>query len=299
MEIELPKNQPVYLGRTHSLDGRKRTSGLTTPVIIIPNNQYHCFKNYHDSVTALPAEKAQLMLGCHLKWDDRVEDEFISYSKSILFLLVHALRRHELGQRQVFVALGKTTSLTDLKGEKASFYPAVPLSNRLRVQDYDAPRIGAGQSRQHGWDAYEREKLHDRKFTQEYLTFGMVLDPERALMHIALETLCYYGLGDLLPEIFIDGVHERTGNYNCLVAIREVNFWSRPEGPPITKEEIDIATRLARLFQTSRDKKPPFHIISMFLGMRLRAFEDDDIFERWVLANYTCERACIIFVTQL
>lgn len=93
---------PNYLGRTASLSRgwnfgqfHKKSNGFTAQDLLLPSadirDERYCS---HDRLIDLTQGEIIYMVGNHLIWKDLRGDEFLSYSKDPLFLVVHALRRH-------------------------------------------------------------------------------------------------------------------------------------------------------------------------------------------------------------
>jgi hypothetical protein len=99
---------PRFLGRTVS-NGRgdryapNMTNGFTAQDLLLPSaDTWEQFRS-HARLTDLNQGEIILMSGQHLAWADCRHDEFLSYSKDVLFLLVHALNRFHNGQRGVTI----------------------------------------------------------------------------------------------------------------------------------------------------------------------------------------------------
>jgi hypothetical protein len=83
--------------RTTTLTGRKHTNGFTTSNLFVP--RAYLMKNLlRTSMTDIPLQRLRPMLGTHLLWLDRVEDEFLSWTVSYVFATVHLYLRHLKGQ---------------------------------------------------------------------------------------------------------------------------------------------------------------------------------------------------------
>lgn len=146
---------------------------------------------------------ASLMLAAHICWLNRRENEFLSWTSSLLSLLAHIILRHEKGQKDIFIAFGNTRKLqTPTAGEQASFYPTVSLLRMLPQADLAE------------LTALTMRKLHHRHYTHESVSFGEMRDPDRAIIHVLFEELVRNGLLEIMPELCVSDLFpEPTGLY--------------------------------------------------------------------------------------
>lgn len=272
--------------RAYTYRGIKRTNGFTCAWAYLTNSARHHipFLTWHQT----PLSTLRDMCAHHLLWDDRVQDENLSWTNSSLFVIVHAINRRDKGQRPPIIAGGKTSSLKTPEGGPVPMYPA---NDWHRVLDILSKE----------WKAICRNKLHTKKFNHEALSWGQLRDPKLAVQHVELDTLIQNGLLQLLPEVMgtLDRPHvrERAGLWEAFVALRRQLFTQAAERP-ILDEEIKIADELAALFKRNVTKedfelanrlgpgyeidltedeirgdqkaKPPFFMFIQFLSLRKR-----------------------------
>jgi hypothetical protein len=200
------------------------------------------------------------LLGQHLKWDDPPRSEFLSFSISLLFLFVHALGRHEKGQRPVYVAWGPS-----------SCYPATVLHKVYRLL-------------KRKWNGQEF-KLDPRKFTHEYLFHGILEDLNDDVQHVLLWKLVENGLLYRYPQLQVRDLCERTGLYEFLTAYR-VGMFYNATGSEITEKDLKICEGLANLFRKPNETKTPLYLFLGLLGLKRRK-EKNETFRAWIKSNYS------------
>lgn len=261
---------PSSLWRTYSITGFRRSAGISTPAGFFPNAYSHVQVEYHDSIYDVPRNIGEQMCRAHLMWHDRVVDELLSWSASLMFAVVHAVRRHEIGQRPVYICCGSPASLKTVENHTASFFPA----NLVHEAFSRVP---------HG--------LNYNMFTHEYLSWGPVLDPDSSFRHVVLEKLIEEGLFELFPNLKLGGLAKRTGLYEHLMYLRKWNFIRKEVVPtPITFKDCETASRLANLFKAPLNAshgKPRIYCFIAFLALRKRRILRGDCFEKWVKEHYT------------
>lgn len=173
--------------------------------------------------------ESQGMIGLHLLWADRGRDELISWTDSCLFMIVHAWRRRELGQRDTHVCLIDRRQVKSPPLHRVAFYPALKLIETFEVLKSPI------------WDEKrERPHLHARKFTYEFLSHGELEYPKQvgASRHVPLEELEEAGLWRWLIEKSEKAHDEEVGGLYTILR------WCRNESSnyssikPITRLEI-------------------------------------------------------------
>lgn len=291
-----------YQLRAYTYQGIKRTNGFTCAWAYLTNSARHQIPFLTWPQT--PLSTLRDMCAHHLLWDDRVQDENLSWTNSLLFVIVHSLNRRDKGQRPPIIAGGKTSGLQTPEGEPAPMYPANEWHRVLGILSKD-------------WKPRCKNKLHTKKFNHEALSWGQLRDPKRAVQHVEFDTLIQNGLLELLPEVMgnMDRTHirERSGLWEALVALRRLLFAQAVERP-ILDEEIEIANGLAAFFKRNVTKedfelaerlgpgykidlteeeikederaKPPFFMFIHFLSLRKRPAINVN-FREWVHNNYT------------
>lgn len=240
------------------------------------------------------------MLGHHLAWRDLKGDEFLSYSKDPLFLVVHALRRHHEKQGDVTIQFLDRRRARDSHGQPASFYNALDAYTAFEVPKWN------------GWGECEKIKLHPRKFTQEFLSHGVVFYDDPALRQARIGDLIDDGLYEIFPHFDAPENHKRSGLYTLQVVLRKLGY---PPPPPASRtlggllEPIYSYDRCSRIFpmtvellETVRkvtlnfckipegtqepECQPPLHIFICFLTFEKRV-RHDPVFEDWIKEHYT------------
>lgn len=211
---------PNYLGRTASkLSGRMfnkyshRSNGFTSSRVLMPATDAYEHEQIHDSITDLTQGELVYMLGQHLIWNDIHSDEFLSYSKDPLFLVVRALNRAHGGEGEVTIQFVDRRKARAWDGSTAAFYAALEL--------YDIFEVPKSE----GWKANNLDKLHPRKFTQELLSHGtIILDRASLLQQASLKDLIRDGLFRIFPELEVAQDHERAGLYIGQVVFRRLGY---------------------------------------------------------------------------
>lgn len=224
------------------------------------------FSKYYGSVSNLPIDYAIELLFQHIDWSNRQQDEFLSWTNSPLFAIIHATRRHEVGQRPVFISIGDPRQLKTVSGEQIRIYNTVRL-----LETFGATMDG----------------LTVRQVAQEWTSCGIAFDKNNSFRHVRLEMLLSKGLDELFPHLkFENLVEPRTRLYTHLVAMRKVNFLNAKK-IRTTKRQCQIASDLADLYQLPGDNKIPmhFHCFAMFLSLHARILETED-FRVWVREHY-------------
>jgi hypothetical protein len=264
---------PSYLWRTYSGEGQGRTIGFSSPDLFLPSAHTHGVNQY-SMVGDIPVKIAQQMIGSRLKWDNRVANEFLSWSKSLVFAIVHALGRHEQGQRPVYVTFGRARALTTPDAWPAPFYSAVLLHETFKIFSWR-------------WDALASSCLLLKFFTHEILSHGELEDSTHAIAHVNLETLVENGLFDLVSSLRLNGYFKRSNLYESCTAFRAESFsCTRPR--MLTREDLALCVRLAGLFKLPADTKPPLHCLLYFLSLHKRD-PADEVLRQHIRANYTGE----------
>lgn len=307
---------PKYLGRTastvhgHRHSKQWKTNGSTSQDLLLPSADTRPGFESHPNLTDLSQGQIIYMCGHHLTWLDPKHDEFLSYSKDLLFLLVHALGRHHTGQRNVTIQYINREESTSLEGEPALFYDALAIYNIFEVPSWS------------GWTNYLKHALNPRKFTHEFLSHGIVKHNDATLKQAGLEDLIRDGLFELFPELEAPENHRRCGLYTEQVVCRRHGYpppkpSANQPNPPIysyekcsravalTKKILRIARKLALNFITvpaGTDLEmiePPLHIFLQFLTLHKRG-KADPILLAWIQQRYNgkIERTPLIAVVD-
>jgi hypothetical protein len=210
---------PSILFRAHS----PRTSGITTATYVASTAAIHREDQgepYDDDVFDKPRNVARDTLKTHVKkWNRGKEDNFMSWTSSLLFALQHAIRREasDLYPRSTAQQV-KLSILFTSKLPAGCFMPSVALLDAYGAQYHDG---------------MQRNKYHG-----EYLSQGRLDIPEGAMITITMEELLTSGLYQLYPDFELDTwrlcnrVTELRGKY-----LRQVH--------DVTPEEISFARTVA------------------------------------------------------
>ena len=298
---------PNYLGRTVSqTSGMRRevryrqTNGHTTHNMLMPAADTHDEHAVHGSIGMMTQGEVQYMLGQHLIWNDIPGDEFLSHSVDPLFLVQHALNRHEKGQGDVTIQFLDRRTMTDMTGKPAVFYRALDLYDIFKV-----PVWG-------GWTKRNIGALLPRKFTQEYLSHGTIATANPRFHQAKIVDLIRDGLYDVFPPFKIPAEHDRAELYTGQVVMRGMGYPPRETTVPIvgnkplysyddcekttpfTVEFLRTVQKLTRLFGGETDTgdggmvEPHLHVFICFLTFEKR-LNRDPVFLEWIKSHYKGE----------
>ncbi|CAD0111108.1 unnamed protein product, partial [Aureobasidium uvarum] len=214
---------PFIMFRSSTLVGTKHTNGFTTQTLFVP--AAHLMTDLatrrgidetswiRTSMTEIPLQELRPMLGHHLLWRDRIQDELLSWTMSYLFATVHLYLRHLKGQEIGCVSTINRTRAShpeEWHYKPARFYSANDLCDHTGV-----------------YHDYERKcqkdlpGLHPRKTNHEYITHGVVGYPENdQLQQAAWADLVAAGLFKLIPELLVTVEFRAAGLYTVLRYIR-------------------------------------------------------------------------------
>jgi hypothetical protein len=213
------------------------------------------------------------MLKDHICWHNRRENEFLSWTYSLLFLLSHAILRLEKGQKDIHLAFGNVKQLQKPSGERAPLYRTIDLLNTVPAQDFSEQT-----------DLTKR-KMHHRHYTHEILSVGEIRDPGDFVVHVALEQLIRNGLFDLVPELLVVNRYiPRTGLYQHFLWSKNALFRT-VETRKIARWELEICHRLASCNKRSGETKAPFWAFITWLSVRCRP-EVNKEFRTWIKHHY-------------
>jgi hypothetical protein len=216
---------PKYLGRTAStVHGYRHaknwmTNGSTSQDLLLPSADTRAGYESHPHLTDLSQGQIIYMSGLHLTWLNPKHDEILSFSKELMFLLIHALGRHQTGQRNVTIQYINRDEAKTIEGEPAAFYDALDIYNIFEVPSWS------------GWTKYLKLALNLRKFTHEFLSHGIIKHNDTTLKQARLEDLVEDGLFLLFPELEAPHDHERCGLYTEQVVCRMIGFPPREALP--------------------------------------------------------------------
>jgi hypothetical protein len=283
---------PRFLGRTVS-DGRgdryapNMTNGFTAQDLFLPSaDTWEEFRS-HARLADLKQGEIILMSGQHLAWADCRHDEFLSYSKDLLFLLVHALNRFHNGQKGVTIQYINCDEATSPDGQPAAFYNALDVYGAFEIDAWP------------GWSRYNHEGLHPREFTHEYLTHGIIKHNDSTLKQARLVDLIRDGLFELMPSLYVPYNHRRMGLYTAQVVYRKIgypggsmySYDSCRRSVSLTTDTLNLVRKITLNFfkiPTGADVatlEPPLHIFLQFLTL-LKRDKSDPVLMAWIKEHY-------------
>jgi hypothetical protein len=249
--------------RTTTLDGKDHTNGFTTSNQFVPSANLMKDRGIDDtscirtSITDIPLQELRPMLGEHLLWKNRVQDELLSWTISYLFAIIHLYLRHLNGQGIGCIAMINRTrashpgkwhieQLEPQVNKPARFYSANDLC------DY------TGVYHDHEWSCRTNmPNLHPRKTNHEYITHGVVDYPDNdRLQQAKWGDLVAAGLFELVPELKVCFFSRAAGLYTVLRHIRTSNY---NDVRTTTARELEIAQEIAWLHTSLRPGEEKQH----------------------------------------
>jgi hypothetical protein len=190
------------------------------------------------------------MLGHHLLWRDRIQDELLSWTISYLFACVHLYLRHLKGQEIASISMINRTravhpeswhveQLGSQANKPAKFYSANDLCD------------STGVYHNHEWQcSKDIPGLHPRKTNHEYITHGVVEYPNDDILQQATwGDLVAIGIFELVPELKVSSCSRAAGLYTALRYIRISNY---RRVRTTTDRELEIAQEIAWLHTRAR-----------------------------------------------
>lgn len=130
---------------------------------------------YTNKLTDIQGQHAKRMLENHLLWNGLADDQFISWTSSLLWALQHAIRKDFQGDTDVQICMLDTSKI-----ETGSFFSASELLRIFRIPD--------------------EGKLAHRYYYAEYLYHGGLF-VHGSSSTVSFNTLRECGLFSLLPEL--------------------------------------------------------------------------------------------------
>ncbi|CAD6576172.1 MAG: hypothetical protein ASARMPREDX12_007780 [Alectoria sarmentosa] len=232
---------PQYLYRTTSSTSNGRNSSRS----FRPESPI-----YTNALSDLQHQHAKDMLEHHLLWHCRPNDQFISWTGSLLWALQHAIRKDFRGDTDVQICVLDTSKI-----ETCSFFAASDLLRIYRVPDED--------------------KLAHRYYEAEYLYHGGLF-VHGCSRTVSLNLLREYGLFTLLPEL--DDLKFKPDLWKTVESLR-ITMVSVLR--PVAPIEGRIALQLASLFE--KDFTMPLMVA--LLSLRRRAPNDSHFLR--LVSDYT------------
>ena len=196
---------------------------------------------YTNNLSDIERQHAKQMLENHLLWSGSADDQFISWTSSLLWALQHAIRKDFQGDIDVQICV-----LDSSKIEKGSFFSALDLLRIYRVPD--------------------EGKLARRYYNTEYLYHGGLFVHDSSST-VSFNLLREYGLFSLLSELD----DPRYKHLLCrTVEYLRVTMVSIPR--PVAPIEGRTALQLSSLF----GKEFIMPVMVALLSLRRRAPDDAD-----------------------
>lgn len=196
---------------------------------------------YANKLSDIERQHAKRMLENHLLWSGLADDQFISWTSSLLWALQHAIRKDFQGDTDIQICVLDTSKI-----ETGSFFSALDLLRIYRVPD--------------------ESKLAHRYYTTEYLYHGGIF-VHGSSSTVSFNLLREYGLFSLLAEL--DDPRYKPLLCRTVENLR-VTMVSIPR--PIAPIEGRTALQLASLF--GKDFIMP--VMVALLSLRRRAPDDAD-----------------------
>lgn len=194
---------------------------------------------YVNRLTDLQSQHAKRMLENHLLWSGLADDQFISWTSSLLWALQHAIRKDFQGDTDVQICVLDTSKI-----QTGSFFSASELLRIYRVPD--------------------EGKLAHRYYNAEYLYHGGLF-VYGSSSTVSFSTLRECGLFSLLPELDDPRYKPllcRTVQYLRVTMVSVLR--------PVAPIEGRTALQLASLF----GKKLIMPMMVALLSLRCRAPDD-------------------------
>lgn len=174
------------------------------------------------------------MLGEHLLWHDRIQDELLSWTMSYVFATVHLYLRHLKGQEiGILSMINRTRAFHPEKwhieqSESQESQESHKSQAKKPVKFYSANDLSdyAGVYHDHQWPCQrDLPGLHPRKTNHEYITHGVVEYPEDdRLQQATWGDLVAAGIFELVPELKVCFCSVVAGLYTVLRHIRITNY---------------------------------------------------------------------------
>ncbi|KAK4901216.1 hypothetical protein LTR27_001773 [Elasticomyces elasticus] len=240
---DLSGAKPMKLIRVDSTKGWRHTQGTSTeqqikPAIAVGKLNTQPYPSIYDFGSLV---ELILNFGNRILWNRRHNDQFTSYTTSLLFGLVHAKGRHERKEEGITIASLDTRLATkdDVKKSPAEFYWVPGLSRILGVTSWA------------GWSIMPYGKFIAPWYSHEYVAQGIVNLAAGSSKQVSFADLVKNGLYDFASGLHnIEELEEMKKLYSRCVQMRVLWYQTR-EPVPFTQEHLNHAARLARLFATS------------------------------------------------
>ena len=218
------------------------------------------------SISGFEEKLRAALLGKHM--DD---NPFIFFSSSLLFVLQLAARKKSQGESKIWITCVNTETATTGNGSPARVHSVDSLMTQYDVE------------------IRNRSDTSLRQYPSEYVAIAS-LSPKAGSRCTLYDTLIPSGLFDLYPHLREINQRYNVKWYRAVKDLREFGFSTER---PLTKEEIDVAARLALSFAacTPSDvgsEEIELHLMAWFLSFRKRS-KDDAALVRWIDTHTSIE----------
>jgi hypothetical protein len=185
------------------------------------------------------------MIGYHILWCDRTQDELLSWTISYLFAIIHLYLRHLDGQ-----GIGCVSMINRNRAVHPGRWYVEQQGTQLikPTKFYSATDLcdATGVYHDHEWPCRKNlPGLHPRKTNHEYISHGIVEYPrDDRLQQATWGGLVTAGLFELVPELKVGSCSRATGLYTVLRYIRTSDY---NDTRTTTGCELEIAQEIAWL----------------------------------------------------
>lgn len=279
--------------RSTTLTGPRHTNGFTTSILFIPSaylmgdrnsrRVIHHTSEIRISMMRIPLQILRPMLGQHLLWRDRIQDQLLSWTMSYNFAIVHLYLRHLKGQEDACVSAIDRTRATH-----PDWHDSEPVSQVKHAKFYSANDLcdSTGVYHDHDWPcSKDLPGLHPRKTNHEYITHGVVKYPEGEMLQQATwGDLVAAGIFALIPELKVPPNLRAAGLYTVLRYIRTTNYNTIYR---TTDQELAVAQAIAWLHtrlqpgEIREQSKPNLWMLLYALTFRKRD-AGDQLFQKLI-----------------
>lgn len=172
-----------HRGRRSAGYSDKHTCDFYPPAVC---RELHSAATIHDA----PKLEVRRMGAKRFLWQDKRCDNMISFSKSTLFVYIHAIRKHILGADDISVFIFDRRRAHDFDNRPAQFNDALDLCGAFPPEG-DASYLLAE----------ELEALQRRKLNHELIVFGPIQVEADHARSASMEDLLECGLRKLFPGL--------------------------------------------------------------------------------------------------
>ncbi|KAK4506757.1 hypothetical protein PRZ48_000490 [Zasmidium cellare] len=301
----------ISSGKYHSTKGLDSKDVHVPGVSCVKHDGRGLGKGIYHIADSLAEERDIIdKLGHRLMWNNRNSDPFLSWTPSMLFVLVLGTAREAKGEKKIHITSIDTDQADygkivrpKYKVERADDQSiALDLNNGTVTRDgptkfYFAERLLRITNARcwNKWKPGQVVKLTNNWYTGEWLSHGIVLS-ERNSYRANLLDLLDDELYDYHDQLVTEENEDMRSLYHRCVRARSIAFSIHDEAQLLTTEELQKANRHAARFMVSGQGKkkedelsklvPPLHIFLSLLGLKKRV-RKDHLFMQWIRDHYT------------